>query len=67
MCFDKKNTYILKVYIENFFFFYPGFFSQLFTNHSIAGEEGEHFFNSSPPLPPPLPLALPIPLQSASR
>ena len=33
-------------------FFYLGFFSQLFTNHRTAGEEGGHFFNSSLPLPP---------------
>ena len=34
------------------FFFYLGFISQPFTNRRNAGEEGEHFFNSSLPLPP---------------
>ena len=35
-----------------FVFFYLGFLSQPSMNHRIAGEEGGHFFNSSPPLPP---------------
>ena len=35
-----------------FFFFYPGFLSQPFTNHRTAGEGGRHCFNSSLPLLP---------------
>ena len=33
------------------FFFYLGFLSRTFTNHSNAGVEGGHFVNSSLPLP----------------
>ena len=35
-------------------FFYLDFLSQPSTNHRTAGEEGEHFFNSSLPFPPTL-------------
>ena len=35
-----------------FVFFYVGLFSRTFTNHRTAGEEREHFINSSLPLLP---------------
>ena len=43
LCYSKLNF---------FFFFYLGFLLQPFTNHRTAGEAGEHFYNSSLPLPP---------------
>ena len=39
-------------FVAFFFFFYLGFLSQTFTNYRTAGEGGEHFINSSLPLPP---------------
>ena len=47
-----KTEYKYGQYCSPLFFFYLGFFSQTFTNHRTAGEGGEHFFNSSLPLPP---------------
>ena len=39
-------------YLFIYFFFYVGFLSRTFTNHSTAGKGGGYFINSSLPLPP---------------
>ena len=51
-----KYTYLTTIRSKSLkphqvFFFYLGFLSQTLTNHRTAGEEGGHFFNSSPLLP----------------
>ena len=56
--FNKTSLYSLwfialtTLLFTPFAFFYLGFLSRPFTNHSTAGEGGRHFFNSSLPLPP---------------
>ena len=48
----RINNYKIKPRRRHFFFFYVGFLSRTFTKHRTAGEGGEHFINSSLPLPP---------------
>ena len=47
-----ENVIFCTLLPKFFFFFYLGFLSRTFANHSTAGEGGGHFFFSSLPLPP---------------
>ena len=49
---NHKEIFTLDLLVQITVFFYLGFLSPTFTNHSTAGEGGGHFFHSSLPLPP---------------
>ena len=49
LCYYILYYFVIYKYIYIYIYFY---LSRPFTNHRTAGEGGEHFFNSSLPLPP---------------
>ena len=49
---SQVHCWLCSYVFVNFFTSICVFLSRTFTNHRTAGEWGEHFFNSSLPLPP---------------